>query len=76
MIFGGFELGFIRFFWCFWGKREFFESNYINNKDENKKSVLLFQIIVNFFIVIFIFVINYDGILVDIGNFQEVEGWG
>lgn len=37
MIFGGFELGFIRFFWCFWGKREFFESSYINNKNENNE---------------------------------------
>lgn len=34
------------------------------------------EITVNFSIAIFISVINHDGILVDIGNFQEVEGWG
>lgn len=34
------------------------------------------EITVNFSIAIFISVINHDGILVYLGNFQEVEGWG
>lgn len=29
------ESGFIRSSWCPWGKREFLESSYINNKNEN-----------------------------------------
>lgn len=38
---------YIRFSWCPCGKREFLESNYINNKDENKKMLchLRFQLI-------------------------------
>lgn len=77
MIFGVLNQAFIRSSWCPCGKREFLESNYIDNKDENKLKMLChLEITVNFSIAIFISVINHDGILVYLGNFQEVEGWG